>query len=62
VGSIFHKFYLLSVCVGLCIIKWSKHVISLCLLQVTRVLQVDDVSPLRFSMDTVFFTEKYEIV
>ena len=34
----------------------------LCLLQVTGVLQVDDDSTLRFSMDTVFFTEKYEIV
>jgi len=44
------------------LIKWSRHVISLCLLQVTGVLQVDDDSPLRFSMDTVFFTEKYEIV
>ena len=44
------------------LIKWSQHVISLCILQVTGVLQVDDDSPLRYSMDTVFFTEKYEIV
>lgn len=32
------------------------------ILQVTEVLQVDDDSPVRFSMDTDFFTEKYEIV
>ena len=44
------------------LIKRSKCVISLCVLQVTGVLQVDDDSPMRFSMDTVFFTEKYEIV
>lgn len=31
-------------------------------LQVTEVLQVDDGSPVRFSMDTDFVTEKYEIV
>lgn len=31
-------------------------------LLVTEVLQVDDDSPVKFSLDTVFFTEKYEIV